>query len=86
MDFAGPLAKTPRGNQWILVCIEHFSKWVELIPLPSESSANAARGFLEVLSRYGAPGEVVTDRGGEFQAEFDVSLTKHEITHRLASR
>ena len=66
VDFAGPLAKTPRGNQWILVCIEHFSKWVELIPLPSKSSANAARGFLEVLSRYGAPGEVVTDGGREF--------------------
>ena len=66
VDFAGPRAKTPGGNQWIPVCIEHFSKWVELIPLPSKSSANAARGFLEVLSRYGAPGEVVTDRGGEF--------------------
>ena len=38
------------------------------------------------MSRYGAPGEVVTDRGGEFQAEFDVLLTKHEIAHRLASR
>ena len=86
MNFAGPLAKTARGNQWILVCIEHFNKSVELIPLPSKSSANTARGFLEVLSRYGAPGEVVTDRGGEFQAEFDVLLTKHEITNRLASR
>ena len=60
---------------------------MELIPLPSKSSANAARGLLEgVLSRYGAPKEVVTDRGGEFQAEFDDLLTKHEITHRLASR
>ena len=86
VDFAGPLAKTPKGNARILVCTEHFSKWVELIPLPTKSSTNAARVFLEVLSRYGAPGEVVTDRGGEFQAEFDVLLTKHEITHRLASR
>ena len=39
-----------------------------------------------MLSRYGAPREVLTDRGGEFQAEFDDLLTKHEITHRLASR
>ena len=28
----------------------------------------------------------MTDRGGEFQAEFDDLLTKHEMTHRLASR
>ena len=61
VDFAGPLATTPWGNKWILVCIEHFSKWVELIPLPSKSSANAARGVLEgVLSWYRAPEEVLT--------------------------
>ena len=56
VDFASPLATTPWDNKWILVCIEHFSKWVEVIPLPSKSSANAARGLLEgVLSRYEAP-------------------------------
>ena len=87
VDFAGPLAETPRGNKWILVCIEHFSKWVELIPLPSKSFANVAKELLGgVLGRYGAPGEIVTDRGGEFQAGFDDLLTKHETTHRLASR
>ena len=57
------------------------------IPLPSKSSYNAVRGLLEgVLSRYGAPGEVVTDRGGEFQGEFDTLLTKNALTHRIASR
>ena len=69
------------------MCIEHFSKWVELIPLPSKSSANATRGLLEgVISRYGAPDEVLTDQGGEFQGEFDSLLSKHEMKHRLASR
>ena len=65
--FAGPLAVTDSGNKYVLVCIEHFTKWVELVPLPSKSSKGAARGLLEgVLSRYGAPGEVITDIGGEF--------------------
>ena len=87
VDFAGPLEKTGSGNEYVMVCIEHFSKWVELVPLPSKSSASAAHGFLEsVLSRYGAPGEVITDQGGEFQGEFDALLAKHEITHRLASQ
>ena len=40
----------------------HKAKWVELIPLPSKYSKDSAREFLkEVLSRYGAPGEVLTD-------------------------
>ena len=87
VDFAGPLATTSAGNSWVMVCIEHFTKWVELIPLPSKSSKNSARGLLEgVLSRYGAPGEILTDQGREFMGEFQTLLNKHEITHRLASR
>ena len=70
-----------------MVYIEHFSKWVELVPVPSKSSTGTAYGFSEaVLSRYRAPEEVITDQGGEFQGEFYALLAKHEITHRLASR
>ena len=62
VDFAGPLQISSAGNAYVLVCIEHFTKWVELIPLPSKSSKDVARALLEgVLSRYGAPGEILTD-------------------------
>ena len=52
VNFAGPTEITKAGNRYVLVCIEHFTKWVELILLPSKSSRDAARGLLEcVLSR-----------------------------------
>ena len=87
VDFAGPLPLTSRGNRYILVCIEHCTKWVELIPLPSKASVYVARAFLEnVISRYGVPGEVITDQGTEFQGEFHTLLSKQEITHRVISR
>ena len=61
VEFVGPLEKTATGHTYVLVCIEHFIKWVELIPLPSKCSKDAARALLEgVLSRYGAPAEVLT--------------------------
>ena len=64
IDFAGPLPTTTRGNRYVLVCIEHMTKWVELIALPSKSSACVARTFLEqILSRFGVPGVVLTDQG-----------------------
>ena len=67
IDFAGPLPTSKRGNKYILVCIEHMTKWVELIALPSKSSAHVARAFLEnILSRFGVPGVVLTDQGTEF--------------------
>ena len=43
-------------------------------------------GLLDgVLSRDGAPGEILTDQGKKFAGEFQTLLAKHEITHRLAS-
>ena len=87
VELAGPLQRTSVGNAWVFVCIEHFTKWVELLPLPSLSSKDAARTLLDgVLSRYGAPGEVLTDQGREFQGEFQTLVAAHEITHRLSSR
>ena len=84
VDFSGPLEESAAGNAWMLVRIEHFTKWVELIP---PSSKDSVRALLEgVLSRYGALGEVLTNEGREFHGEFQTLLAQHEITHRLISR
>ena len=42
VDFAGPMEETERGNKYVLVCIEHFTKWVELIPTTSKRAAKVA--------------------------------------------
>jgi hypothetical protein len=42
--------------------VEHFSKWMELVPSPDKSSDGVAYAFLDrVLSHFGAPVEVLTD-------------------------
>jgi hypothetical protein len=39
--------------------IEHFSKWLELVPLPDYSSEGITYAFLNIiLNRFGAPAEV----------------------------
>ena len=56
LDFAGLLPPTPRGAKSVLVVVEHFSKWIELVALPQNSSEFAAATFLDrVLARFGAP-------------------------------
>jgi hypothetical protein len=37
LDFAGPLVVTPRGVKFILVLVEHFSKWIDFVALPQMS-------------------------------------------------
>jgi hypothetical protein len=39
-DLTRELPQTSRGNVYIMIMIEHFSKWVELVALPNKSSHN----------------------------------------------
>ncbi|KXZ50136.1 hypothetical protein GPECTOR_17g772 [Gonium pectorale] len=69
-----------------MVAIEHFSKWIELVPLPNKSAQSTAAAFLDnVLSRFSAPAEVLTDRGTEWQGEFAELLEQCLIDHRETS-
>ncbi|OAE19927.1 hypothetical protein AXG93_1520s1000 [Marchantia polymorpha subsp. ruderalis] len=87
LDFAGPLPLTVRHHRYVLVMVEHFSKWIELVALPDKASEGVAYAFLDrVLSHYGAPAEVLTDQGTEFQGEFQVLCDKALIDHRTTSR
>jgi hypothetical protein len=52
------------GNKYVVVMIEHFTKWVELVPIPEKSSFYTAAAWKGVLTRFGAPAEVLTDQGG----------------------
>ena len=38
IDFAGPLPVMKRGNAYVMMCIEHTTKRVELIALPTKAS------------------------------------------------
>jgi hypothetical protein len=74
------------GNKYVVVMIEHFTKWVELVPIPEKSSFYTAAALKGVLTRFGAPAEVLTDQGEEFQGEFAALLQKLLIDHRTTSR
>jgi hypothetical protein len=67
--------KSVSGNRYVVVMIEHFSKWIELVPIPEKTSHHTAAALRGVLCRYGAPAEVLTDQGEEFQGEFAELLT-----------
>jgi hypothetical protein len=82
LDFVGPLPLTVWKNRYVLVMVEHFSKWIELVPSLDKSSKGVAYAFLDrVLNHFGAPVEVLTDQGTEFQGEFQVLCDKALIDH-----
>ncbi|KXZ44748.1 hypothetical protein GPECTOR_63g72 [Gonium pectorale] len=62
VDLAGDLTPTPEGYRYVLVCVEAWTKHVEMIPLRTKGSQEVANAFLaNVLARFSAPAEVVSD-------------------------
>jgi hypothetical protein len=83
MDTAGPLPETKAGNKYILVAIDHYSKWCEAKAVMDHGARTAAR-FLEddLICRYGVPGFILTDNGGEWGAEFEIMCQEYAIQHQ----
>lgn len=67
LDIVGRLPRTLRGNEYILTVMDHYSRYVEAIPLPSQRAARVTRALVdEVFSRHGIPEVVLTDQGRNF--------------------
>jgi hypothetical protein len=83
LDTAGSLPETNSGNRYILVAIDHYSKWCEAKVVADHGAKTAAR-FLEdeIICRYGVPKFVLTDNGTEWAAEFDVMCGDYAIQHQ----
>ena len=69
IDTIGPLPKDDRGNIYVLVIIDCFSRFIELYPVPDTSAPPAAKCVLQHLGRYGAPRRIRTDNGSQFVNE-----------------
>jgi len=46
-DLIKKLPQTSKGNVYIMIMIEHFSKWVELVALPNKSSHSTSQVLLQ---------------------------------------
>jgi hypothetical protein len=64
LDITGPLPETKSGNKYILVVVDHYSKWCETKAV-ADHGANIIAKFLEddVICRCGVPKFVLTDNG-----------------------
>jgi hypothetical protein len=69
MDLYGELPCTKSGNQWILVFIDHYTKYPEIIPLRKIDAASIADCIHDkLICRHGCPMKLLSDRGPQFLA------------------
>jgi len=74
IDTIGPLPPDEEGNEHVLVIIDVFSRFVELVPCKDLTAATATRALLAHIGRYGSPGEILTDNGPQFIADVTQQL------------
>ena len=83
LDFLGPLPKTPSGNEHVLVMVDQFTKWVECIPLPSQTAEVTAQAAIsEFFSRFGYPFQLHTDQGRNFESQLFASVCELLQIHK----
>ena len=85
-DIIGPLLITPRGNQYILVVTNVFTKWVEAFPLPSTTAVTIAIVLTnEVICWYGVPTHLHSDQGANLCSAVIQELSRLLAIHTTTS-
>jgi hypothetical protein len=89
IDFIGPISPASRAtrSRYIILATDYASKWVEAKATRKNDGKTAGQFLYEcVLMRFGAPWELVSDRGKHFINEVIMGIVKqHQIQHRLTT-
>lgn len=77
MDLFGPLSLTNTGNRYVMVVIDHFTKWVVVEPLKSATAEETARVLQDRwFSIRGIPQYILSDNGPNFNSQILTNLGK----------
>ena len=86
-EIMGPLPLSKKGkNQYILVFVDLFTKWVEIIPIKKANGRTIESELHKrIVSRWGTSRILNTDNGTEFANKTILELTEiRNTTHQNA--
>nr|GFA73941.1 reverse transcriptase domain-containing protein [Tanacetum cinerariifolium] len=85
IDFMGPFPSS-KGKKYILVAVDHLSKWVEAKALPTNDARVVVNFLKSLFSRFETPKAIISDRGTHFcNDQFSRVMEKYGVTHRLST-
>ena len=87
IDLKGPYPESERGNKYVLVVVDSFTKWMEAYPIPNaEAKTVAEKLVMEFIARFGVPFWIKSDQGRQFQSELFEEMCKLlGVEHRTST-
>jgi len=83
IDLVGPLPKARGGYEFMLTCIDLASRWLEAVALKKTTATIVVHELLEVFSRNGFPGTIVSESLPPFAGKMGSPTPKRVyIAHR----
>ena len=72
------LDRASSGHEYILLVVDHFTRFVQAYPTKNKSAATAAKHlYNDYIPRFGLPGRVMHDQGKEFENKLFACLEKY---------
>jgi transposase InsO family protein len=87
LDFVGPISPMSHRKNYVLVCTNYVTKWVEAKALFRATEKSVVEFIYgDIFTYFGVPREIVTDQGNQFTSKLMKELTKkYGIKHYKSS-
>ena len=77
IDILGPFIESARGNRYIVMMIDQFTKWLECYAIPNQGAEQVAMSLVEgFIARMGCPLQIHSDQGRNFMSDLFSRLCK----------
>lgn len=84
LDHVGPFVRSSKGNMYILVLIDAFTRYIYLKAVRNTKSSTSIRVLREYIGIFGVPRRIISDRGTSFTSEsFKNFVSDKGIQHIL---
>ena len=76
VDLVGRLPTTKEGNKFILVCVDHLTRYTVAVPIKAKSSIEVAKSLTKIFCEHGFPVTLLSDNGTEFNNSLVKDLSR----------
>ena len=84
IDFIGPLPDTENGFKHLLVITDYCTRWAEVFPTKDQKASTVAKILIdEIICRYSAPRELLSDQGKNFLSQIISEICKYFVINKI---